>query len=514
MDLGTITKCPPFFEISGATIRKNGRIILEDFNWKIDEGQQWAVIGPVGAGKSMLLEAITGEADLISGSLDFHFQSDDLNVNSSLYSRVSHNVASVNFKEDSKLFSYSGHYYQQRYNAFDSDDGPTAAAFLQAGGFCENDSSNQEIIRILGLESLLNIELIKLSNGQTRRLMIAKALMSRPELLLLDNPYIGLDVAGRTALNNYLDCIIRAGRIKIILVASQTDIPSAITHVLLLNHTGIVKSGKKGEVLPLVDKKLKSETSESSVNLQDKIRKLLKTNQAEESFDTIFSLKQTNISYNHKKILDGINWTVRQGEKWALLGPNGSGKSTIISLIYADNPQAYANELILFDHRRGTGESIWDIKKNIGFTSPELHLYFDGRFTCGEVLITGLFDGMYIKRQPTPQEAELMDCLLAYFGITSLKNVLFSRVSAGEQRIILFLRALVKNPPLLLLDEPFQAFDSSTIEKAKELLNLFGDELRSMIFITHYADEIPDCVDHVLNIENGKIMAVNCRAAV
>ncbi|MDP4273911.1 MAG: ATP-binding cassette domain-containing protein [Bacteroidota bacterium] len=509
MDLRTITKCPPFFEISGATIRKNGRIILEDFNWKIEEGQQWAIIGPVGAGKSMLLEAITGDADLISGSLDFHFQSDDLNANSSLYSRVSRNVACVNFKEDSKSFSYSRHYYQQRFNAFDSDDGPTAAVFLQAGGFCENDPSHQEIIQILGLESLLNVELIKLSNGQTRRLMIAKALMRRPELLLLDNPYIGLDVAGRTALNNYLDCIILAGKIKIILVAAQTDIPERITHVLLLDHEGIVKAGKKEEVLPLAGKKPLPGISESSAELKDRIKKLLKNYQDETLFNTIFSLKQTNISYNHKKILDGINWTVRQGEKWALLGPNGSGKSTIISLIYADNPQAYANELILFDHRRGTGESIWDIKKNIGFTSPELHLYFDGRFTCSEVVITGLFDGMYLKRQPTRQEAELMDCLFAYFGIASLKNILFSRVSAGEQRIILFLRALIKNPLLLLLDEPFQAFDPSTIEKAKELLNLFGDEHRSMIFITHYAGEIPDCVDHVMNIEKGKVISEN-----
>jgi len=194
---------------------------------------------------------------------------------------------------------------------------------------------------------------------------------------------------------------------------------------------------------------------------------------------------------------------VQKGDKWALLGNNGSGKSTILSLLFGDHPQAYANDIYLFGQKRGMGQNIWDIKKNTGFTSPELHYFFSYAITCFKAVSTGLFDHVYNKRSPNEAEEGLINALFDYFCISHLKEKSFQEVSTGEQRLLLFIRALVKNPPLLLLDEPFQAFDKATIEKAKFLLDEVLTPSHTLVFISHYRSEIPDSVEKIAHLEQG-----------
>src|SRR5688572_13384763 len=110
-------------------------------------------------------------------------------------------------------------------------------------------------------------------------------------------------------------------------------------------------------------------------------------------------MKKVSVQYGDKIILDEVNWKVMKGERWLLSGPNGAGKSTLLSLITADNPKAYANSIFLFGKKRGSGESIWDIKKKIGFISPELHLFFDQGTSCFDVIASGLFDTIGLFRQ-------------------------------------------------------------------------------------------------------------------
>jgi len=192
--------------------------------------------------------------------------------------------------------------------------------------------------------------------------------------------------------------------------------------------------------------------------------------------------------------LDSINWSVNPGEKWALFGANGSGKSTLLALLFGDHPQAYSNEIYLFDQKRGVGQNIWDIKKRTGFTSSELHFFFNAKLTAEQTIITGLFDHVYLKRGATEKEQTLVDLLMAYFDVLPLKERLFQQLSTGEQRIMLLIRALIKNSPLILLDEPFQGFDLATIQLAKDLLNTILSPQHTLIFITHYAREIPEVV--------------------
>lgn len=214
-------------------------------------------------------------------------------------------------------------------------------------------------------------------------------------------------------------------------------------------------------------------------------------------------MKNVNITYD-KKILENINWEVLNGERWSLSGPNGSGKSTLLSLINADNPQAYANEIYLFDRRRGSGESIWDIKKKIGFVSPELHLFFDRGTSGFDAVASGLFDTIGLFRKINQQQIVIVTKWMQLLKISHLSRKLLFQLSGSEQRSVLLARALVKNPPLLILDEPCQGLDEEQTDLFKAIVNeicLTGN--KTLIYVTHLAAEVPDCVTKSIRLENG-----------
>lgn len=221
--------------------------------------------------------------------------------------------------------------------------------------------------------------------------------------------------------------------------------------------------------------------------------------------DVLFHLNDAAIRRPDGIVLQHIDWTVRRGEKWAVLGPNGSGKSTLLSLITGDHPQSYRNHYELFDRKRGTGESIWDIKRNIGFVSPELHLYFARDQSVWNVVASGLFDTAGLFRKLTPEQTTQTEWMLERLGITSLRTKRLYQLSAGAQRWALLGRALVKNPPLLVLDEPCQNLDRAHTDQFRDLV----DELceapdRTLLYVTHYAEEIPRCVTQVLRLTEGR----------
>jgi molybdate transport system ATP-binding protein len=216
----------------------------------------------------------------------------------------------------------------------------------------------------------------------------------------------------------------------------------------------------------------------------------------------------TSVVYNGRKVLDGINWEVKKGECWSVSGHNGSGKSTLLSLVNGDNPQAFANEIYLFDRKKGSGESIWDIKHKIGYVSPELHHYFEQGISCFNVVASGLFDTIGLFRQISASQRKTVEGWMELLKIQSFSQRLFSRLSNGEQRRVLLARALVKNPPLLILDEPCQGLDDTVSAGFISLINDICVQLqKTMIYVTHYESEIPPCITHSLKLEQGKIAA-------
>jgi molybdate transport system ATP-binding protein len=214
-----------------------------------------------------------------------------------------------------------------------------------------------------------------------------------------------------------------------------------------------------------------------------------------------------SVAYGGVQILDGIDWTVRRGERWALLGPNGAGKTTLLSLILGDNPQAYANNVTLFGRRRGSGESIWEVKQQIGWVAPELHLYYPKSLSCLEVVCSGFFDSVGIYRRPSPEQCEAARRWVEHLGISHLAAGPFASISEGQQRLVLMARAVVKNPALLVLDEPCQGLDVEHRDRVLQTVDTISARLdSSLIYVTHDPHALPASISHVLRLEVGRIV--------
>ncbi len=470
----------PLLKFEEATFRKFQHTIFPDTNWEIREGENWALTGANGSGKTTFLEAIEGRLVKIKGNVAYHLT----DANGIVASDPHQLIASVYFSDHS--VNYGDFYYQQRYHATETDGIITVRTFLGL----ENSDVLPEL-EALDILRLLDMEIIKLSNGQFKKMLIVKALLKRPRLLLLDNLYTGLDTYARAYISDIIGRIAGMGT-HIVMVADNGQIPDAITHVMKIDHFSIKRT------LPRKDYAAPRAVSEQVYALP------VLPDAPAKTFDTAVHLDEVTIAYGGKTVIDHAKWTVRHGEKWALMGPNGAGKSMLLSLIFADHPQAYANKIVLFDRRRGTGESIWDIKDHVGFVSPEMHVYFQQGKTCRDVALSGLHENPYQQVKVTNNIVHLLEELFDYFSITHVTNNLFQRVSTGQQNVALLVRALLKNPPLLLLDEPFQGMDMHTVALAKQLLDAFC-RARTLILVSHRPDELPSCIDRQLNIEKGKV---------
>lgn len=467
--------------------------LLHQVDWRIQAGEHWIITGAMGAGKTTLANCLTSRSRIFSGNIQFPFLGKKAGFDARREA-----IKMVSFSDTSKLFHSvnNDHYYQQRYQAFDSDGHLTVRQYLKHSGFDEENPQHWSVIEYTALEPLLDLERIKLSSGQTRKMLIAKAVISEPTILILDNPYLGLDAPSRKVFNDYLDTLASERGVTIILSGHYEELPKCISHRIHIEVGKVVAKGTIGEVKKQM---VKNRLSEIDQALISKLKRYFQQT-PNNDIQALIQLEGVDMSYGSKVIFEDLFWHVRPGEKWALLGNNGSGKSTILSLIYADNPQAYAKSITLFDRKRGSGESIWDVKKRIGFTSSELHAYFEYNMKARDVVLTGLWDGFIIQRKPTEGQLEWTRLFFQYFGMEEFLLRPFHTLSTGQQRLLFFIRALIKAPELLLLDEPFQGLDVPTVEKCRQLLDELLDEKHTLVFITHYRREIPSSVDKVLAI--------------
>lgn len=457
----------------------------EPLNWLIEEGQQWAVIGPNGAGKTLIADIMLRKFALKEGEVTFGYEG-----------KVSDLVKNIAFKDIYSLADCRNSYYQQRWHSTETEDVPTIEELLQEHAGTDN---LQKVLSLFHIEEFLPKKLIFLSSGELRKFLIIRTLLKNPHVLILDNPFIGLDAPSREVLVDMLQQMTGLNGVQVILLLSNpNDIPEMITHVLP------VKSRKCFTVLTR-DQFLKDQELISSLfpteNEKERIQSEPTTLPVDETkpasdHDVTFRMEHVCINYGSRTILKELDWEVKNGEKWALFGPNGAGKSTLLSLIYADNPQSYANTLYLFDRKRGTGESIWDIKKRIGYVSPEMHLYYMENVPTLNIVGSGFFDSIGLYRKCTPEQEEIALAWMRVLGIEDLKERSFLTLSSGEQRLALLARAFVKDPDLIILDEPLHGLDVSNKKKAAGIIEQFCSRPgKTLIYVTHYPHELPVCVD-------------------
>ena len=458
----------PLVVLDRATVVRGGRAVLQDFSWTIREGETWAITGPIGSGKTTLAETLLGKHFAASGTVAWPMLEQ---FPSSYPSQVIRHVA---FQEQSRLFSYVGHYYQQRFEFADADEPLTLEKYLGARG------EVREVARQLGIAEQLPLSFIKLSNGQTRRARIAKAILGRAlpgSMLILDDPFLGIDVAGRAELADLLGELVKDG-LRLILICSPDAVPDWVTHRLEL--AAVDRIAARGFAIPPGN------------------------HHRDAAGGTVIELRNVRVAHGGRTILDDITWTVRAGERWAVFGPNGSGKTTLLSLLCGDHPQAYSNDVRLFGQRRGSGESIWDVKSRVGLLSPEFHLYFTEPLNAERVAATGFFDGV-IDRPTTAKQDATVKRMFAEFAIVHLIGRPFRQLSTGEQRLVLFVRALVKRPALLILDEPFQALDRATMRHARDWLDANLGEDQTLLFVSHHEEELPRSIEKRLELRASRI---------
>ncbi len=499
--------------IEDITIQAGEQRSFAHTTWQIEENQSWAIYGPTGSGKTTLVRALCRKLPLTEGLIRFNFDGEAGRTTLKpgeilIFSAESHREF---------LRPFAG-YHQARWQSFEGEDAPSVMDLLGLDGAASAQPAHitpqkrDEIIRLLQLEPLLQRKILHLSHGESRKVLLARLWMRQPRLLVLDDPYTGLDVETRAAFAPAMEAMIAAGSPPVLMVTSRAEeIPAGIRWLVRVEGLRVTALGERQAVLDSqapISGALAAPQSEEASNtdferMLAQYAAALSANPVLQSPELI-RMDDVSVRYGGVDVLKNLNWRVAQGERWALQGHNGAGKTTLLSLIMGDNPQSYANVISLFGRQRGSGESIWEIKQNIGWVSPELHIYYPHTATSLDVVSSGFFDSVGLYRRPSGQQSQQAAGWLAAFGMQSQAEAAFNALSTGQQRLVLLARALVKNPPVLILDEPCQGLDADHRRQFTALLDrLCARAPLTLIYVSHYADEIPHCVTHQLILENG-----------
>ncbi|WKN45759.1 ATP-binding cassette domain-containing protein [Tunicatimonas pelagia] len=483
----------PLIKATQIEVKIRSKVVLRNVSFTISEGEAWAVTGPSGSGKTTLANVIRQRQPLSSGKLTSHLSPTERVV------MVEQQHTYRNQTDNSST------YYQARFDSMDSVDFPSVEEELWISVTMPKNEEIDRVLQLLQISHLRYSRLIQLSNGENKRFQLAKALLQQPKVLILDSPFIGLDQQARKVLHRIINQLI-SEQITIVLITTPSEIPNRIMYVLELQENHSAQTYSRASFLAQQPKQITSVATETGIHRQLLAR--LST-EADTSFEVAIRMHNVSIRYGGKTILDGVNWQVNRGDKWALSGPNGAGKSTLLSLINGDNPQAYANQIYLFDRKKGSGESIWDIKRRIGYVSPELHLYFNRRLSCFEAVASGLTDTLISDKNISTEQKATVAQWLNVFGLPSQQDNPLMALPLSEQRLVLLARALVKNPPVLLLDEPCQGLDTQQTQKFNAIVDTICQHFdKTLIYVSHYEQDIPTCVNQRLFLEKGKASVI------
>lgn len=474
--------------VAGGVVRNPLVRLARPVSLDFMDGEHIAIVGPNGAGKSLLVDMLTGKYPLYEGELSYDFSP-------SASKAVYDNIKYIAFR-DTYGSADANYYYQQRWNAHDQDDAPVVRDLL---GTIKDDALKQQLFDLFRIEPMLEKKIILLSSGELRKFQLTKTLLTSPRILIMDNPFIGLDAATRDLLFHLLDELTRLASLQIVLVLSMLDdIPSFITHVVPVSNRTVGPKMTREEYLKAFREQ---DTAQSFDELQQRILNYPYEHANYDSAEVV-RLNKVSIRYGDRTILKDLDWTVMRGQKWALSGENGAGKSTLLSLVCADNPQSYACDISLFGRKRGSGESIWEIKKHIGYVSPEMHRAYLKNLPAIEIVASGLHDSIGLYKRPKEDQMAACEWWMDIFGIAALKNRPFLQLSSGEQRLALLARAFVKDPELLILDEPLHGLDTYNRRRVKKVIEAFCQRRdKTLIMVTHYENELPSTITHRLHLE-------------
>lgn len=479
----------PILEVQNLSFQFGSNVVLKNLNFKINKGENWQIGGPSGTGKTTLAKIISGEIKNFEGKVEVNFDE-----NSELKKRI---LYVSNWYQFTNLEGDRNFYYQQRYNKFAKND--TLTVFAELNHFAQKEQLDfknvEKYLEIFGFENFKEQQLIELSSGEHKKLQLVKALWLKPQVLIIDQPYTGLDVKSRKNLDQILDNLAQEG-ITLLVINNDDEVPNCINHFAEIKNGNWIEVAHRSEITKGEERIPK--------DLPHFLQKPPKTNSK-----LMVMLENVNVSYGEKQVLKNISWQLNEGERWLLQGPNGSGKSTLLSLLNGDHPQAYANEIHLFGKKRGSGESIWEIKEKIGIISPELHWYYDLNANVGQTIASGFFDSMSLYQKLSFDQQQKLEQILHFFDLKDEKNKKLNTLSLGKQRLALLARTIVKNPELLILDEPCQGLDVQQTQYFNRVVDDLCKCGHTLIYVGHFESQLPECFSHKLILENGEIKFKN-----
>ncbi|WP_058913613.1 molybdate ABC transporter ATP-binding protein ModF [Entomohabitans teleogrylli] len=448
----------------------------------IRAGESWAFVGANGSGKSALARALAGELAAEKGTWRSSFP----------------RVARLSFEQLQKLVSDEWNRNNTDLLSPGEDDtGRTTADIIQEE--VKDAARCQELAMLFGIDHLLTRRFKYLSTGETRKTLLCQALMAQPDLLVFDEPFDGLDVSSRQQLASLLGELNQQGYTLALVLNRFDEIPDFVDNAGVVADCTLTETGPKSQLLEkaLVAQLAHSEKLTGAALPEADDPTSIATLPADQPR---IILRDGVVSYNDRPILHRLSWTVNPGEHWQIVGPNGAGKSTLLSLITGDHPQGYSNDLTLFGRRRGSGETIWDIKKHIGYVSSSLHLDYRVSTTVRNVILSGYFDSIGIYQAVSDRQQKLVRDWLNLLGMdNAMADAPFHGLSWGQQRLALIARALVKHPSLLILDEPLQGLDPLNRQLVRRFVDiLIGEGETQLLFVSHHAADAPDCITHRL----------------
>lgn len=537
--------------INNCRIENSKETLIQNINWTYESGQAWLVIGPNGGGKAEFLNALANEAGIRFVGNEKNEGDRPLNQSkSSYFSSFEKSVEIVSLEKAAKIIEEERINDESDYVEGGIDHGRSGRIFISQSldNSIKKNSSLPEFakslekdpsIKLCGIEKILDRGLKYMSTGEIRRTLLARALISGKKLLILSDPFAGLDKESRTILLEFFNSITEKQIKKpennsfphiILAMERWNEIPENISHVIEFSNKEISFCGCKEDYLKklnqsdknhLTEKKelkdsfyeiiqtpSKGENSEGTVLLQSEGTVLSQSSTSEgtdlsASSKILVEMKNVNVGWGDNRVLKNINWKLFEGNHWLIRGPNGSGKTTFLELITGDNQQVYSNEIYMFGKKRGSGESIWDIKKNLGIVSYRMHVEYRmlGGTSLQNVIISGLRDSIGLYGKASDLEISTAKKWLALAKLQDRADENFGNLSYGEQRAVLILRAVVKSPKILILDEPCHGLDENYRFKILELLELIAEQkTTTLLHVTHDPSEMLKCEKHILEL--------------
>ncbi len=509
----------PIITLEDITVRLRDKIYLQNTSWRINRDENWAVLGPNGAGKTSLARSLYGGVPIVKGRITHHYDTQN-------WAEIYDSIGYVSPEQHREIMEKENLQLDSRDFSGNIDEVTTVEDVILGRAFSNQppamdaDFSHRlgPVAVKLKLSGILDRNILTISSGEMTKTLIARALIKEPQLLILDEPFDGLDRQSRTRMKAVIEALMHDG-IQIILITHRFDeIMESVSHVLFLKDGCVYRSGRKTELLneSVINELYGFDTRRPPIasELREAEDAALQPDRAdggtkgEQSGSILIQMKNTTVRYKGVVVLDGINWTVRQGENWMVLGPNGAGKTTTLKLVTGENLQAYANDIYLFGRKKGTGENVWEIKQNIGFISSELQARYPKHIGVFDIVCSGFFDSIGLYRLCTSEQKEIAADWTNMLGLDKLAGQKFEQLSHGQRQLALIARAMVKSPVLLMLDEPCDGLDISNRKRLLKILEHIGSKTdTNLIYVTHHEEDCLECITHVLQLDQGKVIA-------